>query len=119
MRFPKVLLVLITFICMCLLSVCVHAQTYPYRTAATVTSPTTQSYAVAESSRLASGGPRYYRATGGHPTGNMPGARFTGTGYSSSPHNIPTCTPRTAMTLIGDSVTRGADGMYYRVRAWR
>jgi hypothetical protein len=79
----------------------------------------TQSYAHIEAHRLAAGGRSYYRAHGGHPGGNMPGARFTGTGYSSSPHNIRTCEPRTPMTLIADSVTRGIDGLYYRVRAWR
>jgi len=80
---------------------------------------TTQQAAIAEASRLAAGGVGYYRRTGGHPGGNMPGARFTGTGYSSSPNNVPTCQPRTAMTLIADAVQRGVDGMYYRVRAWR
>ncbi len=80
---------------------------------------TTQQYAVSEANRLASGGVGYYRRTGGHPGGNMPGARFTGTGFSSSPNNIPTCEPKTRMTLIADAVQRGVDGMYYRVRAWR
>jgi hypothetical protein len=80
---------------------------------------TTQQAAIAEANRLASGGTGYYRRTGGHPGGNMPGARFTGTGYSSSPNNVPTCEPRTRMTLIADVVRRGVDGMYYRVRAWK
>lgn len=79
----------------------------------------TQGYALAEANRLASGGQRYYRAHGGHPGGNMPGARFTGTGYSSSPNNVGTCEPKTRMTLIADAMQRGIDGMYYRVRAWR
>lgn len=79
----------------------------------------TQGYAQAEANRLAAGGQRYYRAHGGHPGGNMPGARFTGTGYSSSPNNVGTCEPKTRMTLIADAIQRGIDGMYYRVRAWR
>ena len=78
-----------------------------------------QSFAEAEVRRLANGGVGYYRRTGGHPTGNMPGSRFTGTGYSSSPNNVPTCEPRTRMTLVADAVQRGVDGMYYRVRAWK
>lgn len=78
-----------------------------------------QSFAEAEVGRLARGGVAYYRRTGGHPTGNMPGSRFTGTGYSSSPNNIPTCEPRSRMTLVADAVQRGVDGMYYRVRAWK
>lgn len=78
-----------------------------------------QSFAEAEARRLAACGVGYYRRTGGHPTGNMPGSRFTGTGYSSSPNNVPTCEPRSRMTLVADAVERGIDGMYYRVRAWR
>ena len=91
-----------------------------------------QAFAEAEVRRLANGGVGYYRRTGGHPTGNMPGSRFTGTGYSSSPNNIPTCDPGPYLTvivngrkqrkpaeLVADAVQRGVDGMYYRVRAWK
>lgn len=93
-------------------------QTYPVRSDQSVDN-STQGYAQAEANRLAAGGQRYYRAHGGHPGGNMPGARFTGTGYSSSPSNVGTCEPKTRMTLIADAMQRGIDGMYYRVRAWR
>lgn len=93
-------------------------QTVPVRSAQSVDN-STQGYAQAEANRLAAGGQRYYRAHGGHPGGNMPGARFTGTGYSSSPSNVGTCEPKTRMTLIADAMQRGIDGMYYRVRAWR
>ena len=97
------------------------ATNYEYsqvRTSSSYTS-TTQQYAIAEASRLASGGVGYYRRTGGHPGGNMPGSRFTGTGYGPASNNVPTCEPRTRMTLIADAVQRGVDGMYYRVRAWK
>jgi len=71
-----------------------------------------------ESNILASLGPSGYRRVGGHPSGNMPGASFTGTGYSSSPYNVPTCTPKRPMTLAGDATVPGANGLYYRTRAW-
>jgi hypothetical protein len=94
-------------------------SSYSYASSQSSYSSTTQSYAQAEANRLAQGGRNYYRAHGGHPGGNMPGARFTGTGYSTSPHNVPTCEPKTRMQLIADAVQRGVDGLYYRVRAWR
>ena len=55
----------------------------------------------------------------GHIRGSAPGARFTGVGYSSSPHNIQTCTPLSGGVLVGDSTVRGANGMYYRTRVWK
>jgi hypothetical protein len=45
--------------------------------------------------------------------------RFEGIGYSTSPNNIRTCTPRQPMTLTADVVRRTRDGMYLRIRIWR
>lgn len=55
----------------------------------------------------------------GHLMGCSPNARFSGVGMSSNPNNVPTCTPRRRMTLIGDATARGRNGMYYRSRHWR
>lgn len=49
----------------------------------------------------------------------MGGAAFEGCGMSSSsPHNVPTCTPRRPMRLVGDATARGPDG-WHRVRLWQ
>lgn len=45
--------------------------------------------------------------------------RFEGIGYSSSPLNIPTCTPRQKMTLTADVVQRSRNGLWVRMRVWR
>jgi hypothetical protein len=55
----------------------------------------------------------------GHLMGCSPNARFSGVGMSSNPNRVPTCTPRSRMTLIGDATARGRNGMYYRSRHWR
>jgi hypothetical protein len=44
---------------------------------------------------------------------------FEGVGMSSSPNNIPTCTPRRRMTLIGDARAQGRNGRWYRCRIWQ
>lgn len=53
----------------------------------------------------------------GHIRNALPGT-FVGVGWSSSPNNVPTCTPPPGRQLVGDSVRRGPDG-YYRVRIWK
>lgn len=45
--------------------------------------------------------------------------RFEGIGYSSSPTNIRTCTPRRPMRLTADVVRPTRNGMYVRIRVWR
>jgi hypothetical protein len=44
---------------------------------------------------------------------------FEGIGYSTSPNNIPTCTPRRKMTLTADVVRRAKNGLWVRIRIWR
>lgn len=55
----------------------------------------------------------------GHIDGCPRGARFEGVGCSSNPNAIPTCTPRSRMSLIADARAQGRNGMWYRVRLWR
>lgn len=43
---------------------------------------------------------------------------FEGIGMGGSP-NCDTCVPGSAMTLSGDASVQGANGLWYRVRAWR
>ncbi len=57
------------------------------------------------------------RSYKGHVQGTLPGVSFCGVGWSSS-STPPTCTPRSAMTLVADAIVRGRDG-FYRVRYWR
>lgn len=43
---------------------------------------------------------------------------FEGIGMGGSP-DCATCLPPTGMTLSGDASVQGANGLWYRVRAWR
>lgn len=54
----------------------------------------------------------------GHLLPMRSGARFEGVGMSSNPNNVPTCTPRRGMRLVGDATARGRNGRYYRCRQW-
>lgn len=44
---------------------------------------------------------------------------FEGIGYSTSPTNIRTCTPRRRMTLTADVVRQTRGGLWLRLRVWR
>lgn len=44
---------------------------------------------------------------------------FEGIGYSTSPTNIRTCTPRRGMVLTADVVRQTRSGLWLRLRIWR
>lgn len=55
----------------------------------------------------------------GHVLGHLgfgTGGRFEGVGWSTSPHNVPTCVG--SGRVLGDATYRGVDGRYYRCRIY-